>query len=1149
MNSAAQPAPAAKHPTEYTAEVRFGIVMYGGVSLAVYINGVSHEIFEMCCATPRDGAALAGGGGNGGTREIYERLSRLAGDPDCVRRYAERLGKRRLDDPSDVWESAGDAGDGRVRFVVDAIAGTSAGGINGIFLAKALVNGEQFSGLRDLWIKQGDIGSLLNDEKSWHGVRKPKGLIVDEPRSLLNSDRMYHKLLEALRGMQALPVSQATAGESPLVEELDLVLTTTDLRGTPVPLQLFDKVVYERRHKQRFAWKYPGPGSPGSDFAADQLPFLAFAARCTSSFPFAFEPMTLERVSALVPECGDAVLDGYRRYFDAFTPSPTTEHLRGLPFSDGGTLDNKPFSHVAEALSRRFGDPPGRRKLLYVEPDPDWLDPQHDGRRDIEPNAVSTAFDALLTIPMYETVREDLDAVLARNRRIERVEGLVYQAEAAIEADAQKRKNPFVKVQLVDGKVPAWRSLKGDTMVSYFGRAVLPYRQLRVFDTTDRLAEQLALAWGQDPQGDRFQALRGLVRRWRDAHFSDRAQEQAREPLNEFLYRFDFDYRVRRVAFILRRIDRLRARLRLPWSAHGTPESLDDTLRSSLLRHARATGLCGDGQEPDESACCAARVVLAHLKRALRLVYRDMLAWRDGTVALPREAGQAPEGLHATLDEVLRVEPSTWDKTPLERVAARLSALASDPGVISLQARVDAAIQARAIEEREDKSTEDRLPDGTRTAHRLTTEVWFLLGRPRLAAEGSPLVAQLQTKRALDGAGRLAADAAALVGADDGSCRWVLQLLGETFLMFDQFDQTRFPMYFGTDTGEPALIDVVRVSPVDAQSLVKEQRDTPAEERKLAGTGFAHFAAFLDERWRRNDAMWGRLDGAERLVAALLPPLDAASQRVHDELVSLAQRHILGETFATSNRAELTTLLLGALADVPGQGLRARLRALVDRLLMPRRASGHEPLLAFLETLIDERKLQEHLRTHHRLDLEPAPQATLDNAARAVSVLGKVLAGAAEGNAAGQQVSRWIARAGAVLNALVAVSVPGSLRQLWWTRVATTAYSLLFAFIVLSFVFGSQDLRTAATSAAVALLAAQVVTWIMRDQMRKMSTTKRWIAASAALGLTGFAALGVSGASQHGFKPMVCGPAPAASAPAASAASGTSSLLAWACRP
>ena len=50
---------------------------------------------------------------------------------------------------------------------VDVISGSSAGGINGIFLAKVLANEQTIDRLRDLWVDEGDIGLLVNDSTSY----------------------------------------------------------------------------------------------------------------------------------------------------------------------------------------------------------------------------------------------------------------------------------------------------------------------------------------------------------------------------------------------------------------------------------------------------------------------------------------------------------------------------------------------------------------------------------------------------------------------------------------------------------------------------------------------------------------------------------------------------------------------------------------------------------------------------------------------------------------------------------------------------------------------------------------------------------------------------------------------------------------------
>jgi predicted acylesterase/phospholipase RssA len=99
-------------------EIRFAVVLYGGVSLAIYINGVVQELLRMVRATsglrPRNASTSEG---------VYRKLGCLL----------ER-GVLPLNDadpgPNDPIKT---------RFRIDIISGTSAGGLNGIYLAKALI--------------------------------------------------------------------------------------------------------------------------------------------------------------------------------------------------------------------------------------------------------------------------------------------------------------------------------------------------------------------------------------------------------------------------------------------------------------------------------------------------------------------------------------------------------------------------------------------------------------------------------------------------------------------------------------------------------------------------------------------------------------------------------------------------------------------------------------------------------------------------------------------------------------------------------------------------------------------------------------------------------------------------------------------------
>ena len=84
---------AQKSPIDYDSETRFGVVMYGGVSLAMYINGVANEMYEMARATPKfeyDRKPI-------GTCALYRRLSWLVNNPDLREEYCRLIESERLE--------------------------------------------------------------------------------------------------------------------------------------------------------------------------------------------------------------------------------------------------------------------------------------------------------------------------------------------------------------------------------------------------------------------------------------------------------------------------------------------------------------------------------------------------------------------------------------------------------------------------------------------------------------------------------------------------------------------------------------------------------------------------------------------------------------------------------------------------------------------------------------------------------------------------------------------------------------------------------------------------------------------------------------------------------------------------------------------
>ena len=158
-------------------ELRFAVVLYGGVSLAIYMHGTTKELHRLVKASALEdqGAPVAG---ETPSEAVYRRLLRWMRDRD----------ERRV----------------RTRVVVDVIAGTSAGGINGVYLAKALAHNLSQDALRDVWLERGDISGLLRGSSRipWK-MRVPALLVGMRKTSPLNGEAMSRWLYEALDGMDA----------------------------------------------------------------------------------------------------------------------------------------------------------------------------------------------------------------------------------------------------------------------------------------------------------------------------------------------------------------------------------------------------------------------------------------------------------------------------------------------------------------------------------------------------------------------------------------------------------------------------------------------------------------------------------------------------------------------------------------------------------------------------------------------------------------------------------------------------------------------------------------------------------------------------------------------------------------------------------
>ncbi|WP_310498361.1 patatin-like phospholipase family protein, partial [Sandarakinorhabdus sp.] len=124
-----------------TKELRLALVCFGGVSLAVYMHGVTKEVWKLNRASMR--------------RHTLEDAT-FSGVPAGTDLPP-------ANDSEVVYGALLEALPGLdLRVVTDIVAGASAGGINGILLAKALVEGHDLDAIAELWLGGADSDRLLD---------------------------------------------------------------------------------------------------------------------------------------------------------------------------------------------------------------------------------------------------------------------------------------------------------------------------------------------------------------------------------------------------------------------------------------------------------------------------------------------------------------------------------------------------------------------------------------------------------------------------------------------------------------------------------------------------------------------------------------------------------------------------------------------------------------------------------------------------------------------------------------------------------------------------------------------------------------------------------------------------------------------------
>ena len=465
-------------------ELRIALVCYGGISLAVYMHGITKEIWR---ATRASRNFHAGDPPASGSQAIYREL----------------------------FEAFAAQSQVKLRLLPDIIAGASAGGINGVFLAQALTSGQSLEPLTRMWLECADIDRLLDPDARpfsrftkfwaqplvWLLLRRPGGAldrsVAPEARAEVRTklSRLVRArwfappfsgtgfsalLYEAMEAMAATPAGPRLL---PLGQPLDLFVTVTDFRGHLERLRLNSPAeVVETEHRLSIGFRY----LRGRDDSLADPAELVFAARATASFPGAFPPFNVAEMDRMLAR-REKHWPGREAFLARVFPQQyAAGEAESAVLIDGSVLANAPFAQAIDALRDRPAHREIDRRFVYIDPKPDLAGGMDQSReRDAMgqrlPGFFSTIFGAISDIPREQPIRDNLEGIERRSSRVRQMRAITDALRAEVEETVSKL---FGYTLFLDSPTPQrltkWRNKAQDRAAHMAGFAYASYAQLKL---------------------------------------------------------------------------------------------------------------------------------------------------------------------------------------------------------------------------------------------------------------------------------------------------------------------------------------------------------------------------------------------------------------------------------------------------------------------------------------------------------------------------------------------------------------------------------------------------------------------------------------------------------------------------------------------
>ena len=570
-------------------ELRLALVCYGGISLAVYMHGITKEIWR---ATRASRNFHAGDPPASGSQGVYREL----------------------------FEVIAAQHDVKLRLLPDIISGASAGGINGVFLAQALTSGQSLDPLTRLWLECADIDRLLDPDARpfsrftkfwaqplvWLLLRRPGGALDrtvspsarSEVRTKLSrlvrarwfappfSGTGFSRLLyEATEAMAASPPGPKLI---PIGQPLDLFVSVTDFKGHLERMRLNSPAeVVETEHRLSIGFRY----MRGRDDALADPAELVFAARATASFPGAFPPFNVAEMDRMLAQ-RERPWPGRDGFLQRIFPQQFDEgHAESVILIDGSVLANAPFAQAIDALKNRPAHREIDRRFVYIDPKPDLAQSldraeQRDAKGKRLPGFFSTIFGAISDIPREQPIRDNLEGIERRTARVLQMRAITDSLRTEVEETVSKL---FGYTLFLDSPTPrrltAWRNKAQGRAAHMAGFAYASYGQLKMASIVEDIIYTLRRAF-TGPKALYAERLRDAIREEFVRTGLDRLSAKGGGASDEaiaFFREHDLGFRIRRLRFLARRLGE-----EIAQSARTPPQAvvaMHDTLYACLSQY------------------------------------------------------------------------------------------------------------------------------------------------------------------------------------------------------------------------------------------------------------------------------------------------------------------------------------------------------------------------------------------------------------------------------------------------------------------------------------------------------------------------------------------------------------------------------------